>query len=81
MHGITPRGKTAFVSELYPGSISNKEIVKQSGLLRVLQPGDEVMVDKGVLIQDERDSIGATLTLPAFLKSQKQFSKEEAETN
>jgi len=36
--GITPSGATAFASELYPGSISDKEIVKRSGLLQILQP-------------------------------------------
>ena len=79
--GITPSGATAFVSELYPGSTSDKEIVKKSGLLELLQPGDEIMADKGFLIQDELASVGATLTLPAFLKARKQFSKEEAEQN
>ena len=79
--GITPSGATAFVSELYPGSISDKEIVKRSGLLEVLQPGDEIMADKGFLIQDELVSVGATLVMPKFLKNRKQFTKEEAEDN
>ena len=79
--GITPSGATAFVSELYPGSISDKEIVKRSGLLEVLQPGDEIMSDKGFLIQDELVSVGATLVMPKFLKNRKQFTKEEAEHN
>lgn len=79
--GITPSRATAFVSELYPGSISDKEIVKQSGLLGMLQPGDEIMADKGFLIQDELASVGATLTLPVFVRSRKQFSKQESERN
>ena len=79
--GITPSGATAFVSELYPGSISDKEIVKRSGLLEVLQPGDEIMADKGFLIQDELVSVGATLVMLKFLKNRKQFTKEEAEHN
>ena len=69
------------MSELYPGSISDKEIVKRSGLLEVLQPGDEIMADKGFLIQDELVSVGATLVMPKFLKNRKQFTKEEAEHN
>ena len=67
--GITPSGATVFVSELYPGSISDKEIVKRSGLLEVVQPGDEIMGDKGFLIQDELVSVGATLVMPKFLKN------------
>ena len=79
--GITPSGATAFVSELYPGSISDKEITVKSGLLNHLQQGDEVMADKGFLIQDELTSVGAVLTMPAFLKGRKQFSKAETAKN
>ena len=39
------------------------------------------MADKGFLIQDELASVGALLTIPAFLKGHKQFKKEEAEKN
>ena len=53
----------------------------KSGLLNHLQQGDEVMADKGFLIQDELASVGAVLTMPAFLKGRKQFSKEEAARN
>ncbi|XP_067030478.1 uncharacterized protein [Acropora muricata] len=79
--GITPSGATAFVSELFPGSTSDKEITVKSGLLNLLQAGDEIMADKGFLIQDELASVGALLTIPAFLKGRKQFTKEEAEKN
>lgn len=41
-----------FVSKLYSGSISDKEIVNASGFLGKLQPGDAVMADKGFNIQD-----------------------------
>jgi len=41
-----------FVSKLYSGSISDKEIVNVSGFLAKLQPGDAVMADKGFNIQD-----------------------------
>jgi hypothetical protein len=41
-----------FVSKLYSGSISDKEIVNVSGFLEKLQPGDAVMADKGFNIQD-----------------------------
>ena len=79
--GSTPSGATAFVSELFPGSTSDKEITVKSGLLNLLQAGDEIMADKGFLIQDELASVGVLLTIPAFLKGRKQFTKEEAEKN
>ena len=79
--GITPSGATAFISELHPGSISDKKITVKSGLFNHLQQDDEVMADQGFLIQDELASVGAFLTMPAFLKGRKQFSKEEAAKN
>lgn len=69
--GITPSGATASVSELFPGSTSDKEITVKSGLLNLLQAGDEIMTDKGFLIQDELACVAATLTIPAFLKGRK----------
>lgn len=70
---ITPSGVIGFVSQLYPGSTTDKEITIKSGLLDKLARGDEVMADKGFLIHDELANIGVTLTLPAFLKGKKQF--------
>ena len=50
--GVAPNAVITFVSKLYPGSISDKAIVQQSGLLNHLVPGDMVLADKGFLIQD-----------------------------
>lgn len=77
--GITPRGVIGFASELYPGSITDKEITVKSGFLALLEQDDEIMADKGFLVQDEIAAVGATLIIPAFLKGKQQFSKEEGE--
>ena len=51
--GIMPSGAITFVSELYPGSISDKELTHKSGLLQMQwDEGDSVMVDKGFLVED-----------------------------
>ena len=48
-----PSGAITFVSELYPGSISDKELTHKSGLLQMQwDEGDSVMVDKGFLVED-----------------------------
>lgn len=44
--GITPSGVCSFASDLYTGSISDKEIIIQSGFLDKLSKGDGVMADK-----------------------------------
>ena len=42
-----------FIFLAYPGSISNKEITKQSGYLDIIEAYAELMVDKGINISNE----------------------------
>ena len=60
--GVDPKGGIMFVSQLYEGSISDKEIVKRSGFLDILRQkittqeinkGDGIMADKGFDIHNE----------------------------
>jgi len=44
---ITPCGTIAFISDGYPGSYSDDEIVRASGFLDLLEPGMAVMSDRG----------------------------------
>ena len=50
--GVAPNAVIMYVSKLYPGSISDKEIVKQSGLMNHMASDDLILADKGFLIQD-----------------------------
>ena len=66
--GVAPNAVITFVSKLYPGSISDKAIVEQSGLLNHLVPGDMVLADKGFLIQDILPN-DVSLNIPPFLNN------------
>ena len=49
--GIAPSGAITFISQLYSGSISDREIVERSGFLKLeFDNGDTVMADKGFTI-------------------------------
>lgn len=66
--GVAPNAVITFVSKLYPGSISDKAIVQQSGLLNHLVPGDMVLADKGFLMQDILPN-DVSLNIPPFLNN------------
>ena len=79
--GIAPSGVVTFVSLLFSGCISDKHITKASGVLDLLEPGDQVMVDKGFLIQEELAAMGCSLVIPNFLAAKGQFSVDEVSEN
>ena len=51
--GISPGGAVTFVSSLFPGSITDKQLTRRCGLLELLETGDCVMADCGFDIQDD----------------------------
>ena len=57
--GIAPGGCFTLISNTYPGSISDKEIV---------------VADRGFLIKDYLKPLGVRLEIPNFLKGRDQFT-------
>ena len=77
--GISPAGAVIFVSELYTCSISDREVTQRSGfldLLKTLQPGLQVMADKGFDIEDLLVPYGLRLNVPPK-KHGAQFADED----
>ena len=74
--GVAPRGYLTFVSELYAGNTSDKQLTNDCGILKLLEPGDEVMADRGFEIENDLPP-GVSLNIPPFLGEQAQFSKED----
>ncbi|CAH3133073.1 unnamed protein product, partial [Pocillopora meandrina] len=66
-----------FVSSLYTGGISDKEITRCSGILDLLEPGDSVMADKGFDINDLLREHNVLLNILPSLESQVQFSPQD----
>lgn len=80
---ITPAGSLSFVSELYPGSLSDREITSRSGILnpKYWEVGDELMADKGFTIRDLLDPLGVKLNTPIYLEDNLQFSASQVCVN
>ena len=75
--GISPGGAITFISQLYTGSISDREIVVRSGFLDLpFQDNDSVMADKGFTVQDLLP-LGVSLNIPPFLGSSSQMPADD----
>jgi hypothetical protein len=65
---ITPGGSVSFLSPLYTGSISDKEITERSGFLKLpFSEGDSIMADKGFVNIRPLLPPGVSLNIPPFL--------------
>lgn len=87
--GVDSRGGIMFVSQLYTGNISDKDLCRRSGFFDLLvekkangelQDGDAVMADRGFTIAEELKRIGLELNTPPFLGQSTQFSEREVIT-
>ncbi|XP_071124255.1 uncharacterized protein [Mytilus edulis] len=77
--GITPDGTVSFVSSLYGGAASDKFIINDCGILDYIEPGDNVMADRGFEIADELSKKGASLNIPPFRNGNFQLSAQQVE--
>jgi DDE superfamily endonuclease/Helix-turn-helix of DDE superfamily endonuclease len=74
---IAPSGYFMFVSKAFGGRASDKLTINKSGFLSKIQPGMEIMADRGYTITEELGSRGAKLNVPAFTRGRKQLSAPE----
>ncbi|XP_057215700.1 uncharacterized protein LOC130569819 [Triplophysa rosa] len=76
--GMAPHGAVTYVSSLYAGSISDKELLKRSGLFSLLKPGMAIMVDKGFPVDE---SVPCKVYSPfCFLKRENMSADEVRES-
>ncbi|KAK7878015.1 hypothetical protein WMY93_031328 [Mugilogobius chulae] len=75
--GMAPHGYVTFISSLYEGCISHREILKQSGLVSLLKPSMAIMVDKSFLVED---LVPCKVYIPACLKKSQLSGAEVRKT-
>ena len=77
--GIAASGSITFISELYEGSTSDKEIGKRSGILNknIRDDYDSIMADRGFTIQNEVKPLNVELNIPSFLGGKTQLTEAE----
>ena len=68
-----------FISQLFDGSISDREIVSRSGFLEpsLWNSQDGAMADRGFVIYDELKELDVVLKIPCFLAGRDQLTAAE----
>lgn len=73
---VAPNGAIIYASGCYLGSTSDREIVKDCGILDQCTPGDTILADKGFAIFDLMPG-GVSLNIPPFLRGNRPFTADE----
>lgn len=71
--GATPGGLLSYCSPAYAGSISDRQTVERSNLLKKCEPGDSILADRGYNIQDMFIEKDVSVNIPSFLKGKAQI--------
>ena len=68
--GISPKGAVTFVSDVFGGSASDRQIVERCSLATTdcFEQGDSIMADKGFVVQDLFSHRGVAINRPTLLK-------------
>jgi len=76
---VAPNSAITFISPMYGGRTSDKEITLDSGFLDKCDPYDMIQADKGFNIQEECDARLLTLHVPPGKRGQVQMTKVAVE--
>ena len=74
---ISPVGLIVWLSPAYGGRASDNHIVRDSDFLKLLEPGDQVMADRGFQIRTDLATVPAELCIPPRAVKGNQMSEQE----
>lgn len=80
MVGCTPRGLVSFIGDSYGGSASDRQLIERSPLYlnpHMFEPGDVIMADRGIMVQDLFACKDVSVNTPLMLKGRSQFEPHE----
>uniref|UniRef100_UPI00358FB443 uncharacterized protein n=1 Tax=Myxine glutinosa TaxID=7769 RepID=UPI00358FB443 len=77
--GINPAGGVSFISKAFGGRVSDKMITQMSGFLDLIEYDDQVLADRGFLIEEELAIRGARVAIPSFTRGKRQLTMKEVE--
>ena len=75
--GISPTGEIIYISKLWGGQVSDRKVTECCSILDLLEPGDNVMADRGFDIQDLLAARHVKLNIPPFPRDRSQLTSSE----
>ena len=75
--GISPCGTISFLSKCWDGRVTDKFITRESGFLKLTDPGDVIIADRDFDIGDDIAFYGGKLVIPSFTKGKKQLTNKK----
>ncbi|XP_074653458.1 uncharacterized protein LOC141907616 [Tubulanus polymorphus] len=79
--GISPGGLVSYVSDIYCGSTSDRQICERSRLQQMLDPNDSIMADKGFNVQDLFIPYNVEINIPEFFKKKNRMSEKSVQAD
>ncbi|KAK4320932.1 hypothetical protein Pmani_008248 [Petrolisthes manimaculis] len=74
--GVTPGGLISFVSDVFGGATSDRQICERSNLLNKVESGDSIMADKGFNVQDMFIDPNVEINIPEFFRKKTRLSEK-----
>lgn len=74
--GISPGGLVTYVSDVYGGSTSDRQIVERSSLNQMCDAGDSIMSDKGFNVEDLFIPYQIQINIPTFFKKKNRICQK-----
>ncbi len=71
--GASPGGLVSFVSNVYGGSVSDRQVIERSDLVRMCSANNSTMADKGFNVQDIIAPLEIHINIPTFLTNCNKF--------
>ncbi|KAK4309446.1 hypothetical protein Pmani_018943 [Petrolisthes manimaculis] len=74
--GVTPGGLISFVSDVFGGATSDRQICERSNLVNKVESGDSIMADKGFNVQDMFINPNVEINIPEFFRKKTRLSEK-----
>ena len=74
--GVSPAGLVSYISDVYGGSASDRQICERSTLTTICESKDSIMSDKGFNVQDLFIHANVTINIPEFFKKKNRMSSK-----